>query len=605
MLEKTLKFTGSIKLAIPVLTALVGILIWATFYEARVGSAIVQTEVYKSVWFGGLMMLLVVNLGSSALLRYPWRGPRKIGFALTHLGLIVLITGAAAVIHISVEGMLPIRMDDAPNNLIQLEGDAIEVLTPTRQQQQANILIKPDGSIVPKTLGGLQLLHYSPATIETVQFADTGSVKNPAVRLQLSSDRMGQTLERWLAVAPDAYHKTSIGPAVLELVPAENEAQLQSLLTPPSASPTGKMGKLQVTIGSEVPPIDLDVATHLDKAVRLSDITIRAIDAWVDFRLDAEGRPINASDRPGNPAVQLEVSQGNSIEKWFVFAQSDFPPIRSVIAGEAIDLQIVYDFAPPPPTDGFRIVVTPDDRLFYAAWSSQGWKTGALQIGEAVSPGWADFQITLVEKFDRARLDRQIVPVAAPGESTSPALQVRTPDGLTHWLPWGEPTTLETASGEFFAAFSPRLLELPFTVQLEDFIVERNEGSESIAMWTSQVRLVEPIQGEQVDRKVWMNHPTWFDGWKLAQASWNPGDLRQSTLQVKREPWWITSLTWAGSLLVISGIVVMFYGAALLQKVRQFQRSSGRTIAQEAREVVPDDDASPPVAVAPLAGKSL
>ena len=38
-----------------------------------------------------------------------------------------------------------------------------------------------------------------------------------------------------------------------------------------------------------------------------------------------------------------------------------------------------------------------------------------------------------------------------------------------------------------------------------------------------------------------MNHPTWYHGWKIAQASWNPGDLQQSTLQVKREPAWVTA----------------------------------------------------------------
>jgi predicted membrane-bound mannosyltransferase len=70
-----------------------------------------------------------------------------------------------------------------------------------------------------------------------------------------------------------------------------------------------------------------------------------------------------------------------------------------------------------------------------------------------------------------------------------------------------------------------------------------------------------------------MNHPTWFRGWKLAQASWNPGDLQQSTLQLKREPWWVTALTWTGSLLVVLGIVVMFYGPSLVKRWRQWTRS--------------------------------
>ena len=122
--------------------------------------------------------------------------------------------------------------------------------------------------------------------------------------------------------------------------------------------------------------------------------------------------------------------------------------------------------------------------------------------------------------------------------------------------------------GSFFAAFSPKLLQLPFYVKLNDFIVERNEGSESVAMWTSKVTLFDADTDTAVDRSVWMNHPTWFRGWKLAQASWNPGDLQQSTLQLKREPWWVTGLTWLGSIMVVAGISVMFYGRSLTQKIK-------------------------------------
>ena len=122
-------------------------------------------------------------------------------------------------------------------------------------------------------------------------------------------------------------------------------------------------------------------------------------------------------------------------------------------------------------------------------------------------------------------------------------------------------------------AFSPKLLQLPFSLKLNDFIVERNEGSESVAMWTSAVSLFDPFARKagdaQVERRVWMNNPTWFKGWKIAQASWNPGDLSQSTLQVKREPWWVTALTWLGSMMVTMGVAVMFYGRSVAKKFKK------------------------------------
>ncbi|MEO0686688.1 MAG: cytochrome C biogenesis protein, partial [Cyanobacteria bacterium J06649_11] len=114
MSSAALQFIGSIRLAVPLLAVIGSILIGATFYEAEVGSSVVQQEIYKSSWFGGLMFLLAVNLSVSTLLRYPWRGARKVGFAIAHWGLVVIIAGSAAVIHLSVEGMLLARTDGGP-----------------------------------------------------------------------------------------------------------------------------------------------------------------------------------------------------------------------------------------------------------------------------------------------------------------------------------------------------------------------------------------------------------------------------------------------------------------------------------------------------------
>ena len=548
--NRAIRFIGSIRLAVPLLTIIVGVLIWATFYEAQVGSATVQQTVYKSPWFGALMFLLALNLGVSALSRYPWRGARKIGFALTHLGLIVIIAGSAAVIHLGVEGMLPLRTDSGINNQIRSEGDLLEVMTPDGTIERTEIWIKPDGTVA-QTVAGLNVLGYSENTIKTVSFTE-GTVDNLAVRLSLSSDRMGH-LERWLAVAPVAYSKVSIGPAELEMIETEEiDQQLSPLETnqPP-------WGTLQITAQGRNATID--VQKNLFQTLKLDDLSITLVNFWSDFRLDANRKPINASETFNNPAVQLEVSSPQGIERWFVFNSN--PPVRARVSGAIAGVDIHYQIQKAL-NPYFRVIATPTGELYYAAQSSLGFKSGALKPGDSVTPGWADFQITLEEVIPHAQLNRQVVPVDdAVG---SPALLVEVADKKV-WLPWGEPTAINTPEGEMFAAFSPKLLQLPFAIALEDFIVERNEGSESVAMWTSKILIHDPQQGI-VDRNVWMNHPTWYQGWKIAQASWNPGDLQQSTLQVKREPACVTALTWTGSALIVCGIAVMFYGPALTRR---------------------------------------
>ncbi|MBP0013280.1 MAG: cytochrome c biogenesis protein ResB [Roseofilum sp. SBFL] len=454
-----IRFFGSIQFAVPLLASIVAILIGATIYESQVGSTVVQHLIYKSPWFGMLMFLLAVNLLISALTRYPWRGSRKAGFALTHIGLVLIIVGSAGVIHLSLEGMLPLREDLAGNNQIRVEGDLLEVMTAEGEAEQRDIFIRPDGSISPSSVLGLSLLGYAENTVETVRFKDGGGTNNVALKVRLTSARMGQEVEQWLGFAPLPYRRVSLGPAELRLMVVESEETVR------------------------------------EKVTALAD-----------------------------------TSEGNY----------------------------------------FQAIATSSGKLYYATHSSQGFQSGILKLNEPIALGWADFEITLEEQLTHAEIDRQIVPVGDRSVQGTPAILVKTETGIQTWLPWGEPTAIPAPDGDILAAFTPKLFSLPFQVALQDFIVERNEGSESVAMWTSKIQIQDPHQHISSDRTVWMNHPTWYQGWKIAQASWNPGDLRQSTLQVKREPLWITLLTWTGSALVVVGIGTMFYGKAIHKSLTHY-----------------------------------
>lgn len=579
---KLTQFLGSIKLAVPLLVAIAVILIGATFYESEVGSAVVQKEIYKSPWFGGLMFLLALNLGLSTLSRYPWRGARKIGFAITHWGLVVIIAGSAAVIHLSVEGMLLAHSDGGAVSTLRVEGDLLEVAMPGAPVEQASLFIKPDGTVAPAQVGGLSLLSYSNNTFKAVHFEEGGQVDNPAVRLVLKSDRMNQTLERWLAVAPTAYRHIDIGPADLQIVKANTQQDLAKALAPPDqTAQASRLGELTIDWQGRSERVNIEKNLNQPTELRAKGktLTLEITDFWPDFRLDGDRTPTSASQQLRNPAVQLTLSehtaQGNdetsAIASYFVFGNPNFSPIRTQVSGEPIAANIGYAIATNTGPDAFfRVVVDADGNLHYAAKSSKGFSTGSLTVGEAITPGWADFEITLAEVVSHAQVKREIVPLPenSPGQG-EPALQVAAAGIEPVWVPWGEPTTVNSLEGDAFVAFSPKLLELPFSLKLNDFIIERNEGSESVAMWTSAISLIDPHAGEQVERRVWMNHPTWFKGWKIAQASWNPGDLKQSTLQIKREPWWVTGLTWLGSSMVTTGVATMFYGRSVAKKFKQ------------------------------------
>ena len=583
MTSAIIQFIGSIRLAVPLLVVIGSILIGATFYESEVGSSVVQQEIYKSPWFGALMFLLAVNLSISTLMRYPWKGARKIGFALAHWGLVVIIAGSAAVIHLSVEGMLLARTDSGPVSTLRVEGDLLEVAAPHQDIQQTSLFIKADGSVVPDHLGELSLLGYTSHAIKTVHFENGAAIDNPAVQLSLKSARMGQTLERWLAVAPAAYSTMDVGPAELQIVGVSSQDELRQALTPPGNADGSPWGAVELLLSGEAHTVD--VKSMMGQPVKYGDVTLNVKDFWPDFRLDSRGQPETATQQLRNPAVQLELTVAGVSERWFVFGNPAFEPIRTRLSDQdALALDIRYQIDDTSQPDAFfKVVVDAAGKLRYAARSSQGFKTGDLNPGQPVTPGWADFEISLEEYIPQARVERDIVPLPDGAAGGEPALQVAVA-GESAWVPWGEPTTLSTTTGDWYVAFSPKLLQLPFALNLNDFIVERNEGSESVAMWTSLVTLMEPHAGELSDRRVWMNHPTWFQGWKIAQASWNPGDLAQSTLQVKREPWWVTGLTWLGSLMVTVGVAVMFYGRSVAKKLKFVGEILGPADVKESQE---------------------
>ena len=623
-MSKTLPFwiqrLGSIKLAVPLLVAIASILIFATFYESEVGSSVVQQEIYKSPWFGALMFLLAVNLAVSTLSRYPWRGARKIGFAITHWGLVVIIAGSAAVIHLSVEGMLLARTDAGAVSTMRVGGDLIEVAKPGEPARQASLFVRADGTVVPSKVGELSLLRYSDRTMKTVRFEPGASVENPAVRLVLSSQQMGQSLEQWLAIAPAAYDKMDVGPAELQIVQASTAEELKAALMPKETPASSQWGELSVTWQGLSRSVD--VAASLNKPTlnafssdalyeiiatgeRSSEkLTFEVTDFWPDFRLDGNRNPTTASTQLNNPAVRLLVRQGASEESWFVFGNPSFEPIRTQISGEpiAVDARYSLEKAATEPSAFFKVVVDAGGQLHYIAKSSKGFITGPLRIGESVAPGWADFKVTLAEYVPNALVKREIVPLPddLPVEG-SPALLVAANNQAPVWIPWGEPTAIAANNADnkavkdesWYVAFSPKLLSLPFGLRLNNFIVERNEGSESVAMWTSEISLVDMTADEVVNRRVWMNHPTWFKGWKIAQASWNPGDLSQSTLQVKREPWWVTGLTWLGSTMVTIGVATMFYGRSVAKNFKAASRLLG------------SEESEDPVGTIPLLGALL
>jgi hypothetical protein len=164
-----------------------------------------------------------------------------------------------------------------------------------------------------------------------------------------------------------------------------------------------------------------------------------------------------------------------------------------------------------------------------------------------------------------------------PVKTTAMSPATDLPDGLRvrveqngsaveQWVPAGWQVTVPTSPQETQLAYGWKTVSLPIGLELLDFEVKRNEGSDSPAGFKSTLR-VATADGVAATGECWMNHPfsypgVWWRTWtgltyKISQASWNPENLGQSTVQILRDPGWL--FKWIGSLLVVTGVFMMFY----------------------------------------------
>ncbi|HUJ10954.1 MAG TPA: cytochrome c biogenesis protein ResB, partial [Verrucomicrobiae bacterium] len=288
------------------------------------------------------------------------------------------------------------------------------------------------------------------------------------------------------------------------------------------------------------------------------------------FRMDESHQPTTASDEPNNPAAVVILSRGDDEERQFVFSSAEIGPIVKVTRGNGIgaQVQLTGGKASQRKTGVMTVVLAPDGTLHYAVAAKAGFKSGAMKVGEPVATGWMDFQFTPVKYVANAVVSERIEPAAPDPDGSSPAVQVTAWAGgqeQSDWVRFGRPVVLTVGGKTVHVMYGWDSMQLPFTVELEDFIVERDEGSMNVAGWTSKVIFHDDARGLTQRASVWMNHPAWFEGYKFSQASWNPNDLKYTALQVKKSPLWVTYVTWVGAILIVSGIALMFWGRGWLQ----------------------------------------
>jgi hypothetical protein len=330
----------------------------------------------------------------------------------------------------------------------------------------------------------------------------------------------------------------------------------------------GNKGRVLVSLGER--EASFDVAENLGHEVAIADtpFVLKIDDYWADFRIE-NGKPNSLTDQPNNPAVLVTI-RGKGV-----------PANEPQTNPHGSNKDLTTTGGPPSmpaPGEGtpnhLTLFIAEDGTITYELVSRKnGRSSGKIELDQPLPTGWADWQLTIDKKIPHAASSMDFNPV---NSETAPA-STDLPDGVRvsiqqngetfeRWAPAGWQIAIPTSRSPTMVAYGWKTVSLPIGLGLLNFEVKRNEGSDSPAGFKSTLQIV-TADGETATGSCWMNHPfshpgSWWRTWtgltyKISQASWNPENLGQSTVQILRDPGWL--LKWIGSLLVVIGVFMMFY----------------------------------------------
>jgi hypothetical protein len=120
----------------------------------------------------------------------------------------------------------------------------------------------------------------------------------------------------------------------------------------------------------------------------------------------------------------------------------------------------------------------------------------------------------------------------------------------------GVPSNLKINDIYIQLVWGAKIIELPFSIYLKDFIVKKYPGSNKPASYESIVIVKDPRNNKEFEYKIYMNHPLSYGGYKFFQMSYDP-DEKGTVLSVNHDPGVIP--TYIGYTLLFAGLILNLF----------------------------------------------
>jgi hypothetical protein len=553
-------------------------------------------EIYGSFWhriFGFLgfydiyhdprFIILLVMLGLNTLactinrLRPRWN---IAGMLLTHVGLLLILAGALVGATMGVKGFMAIREGETLDQ-IRISGSNDQFKTipfniklldfildmheepshrlytvdiKSGEQSSRKVSMGSDVSLSESRWAGVMALFgIKPKVVASVQVE--GFIRNATMTTSLSEGpeltgvkaveialRGHGGERRAFAVSgadrPYQPRGTHMGIFYSKLdsagdVEAEIEKAVASTLEP---------SRLEVIVDGSA--LDETFPVEVGSKFEIEGYTVEVLKFVADFIIGDGGVVTSRSDFPHNPAVKVKTTDpaGESFEQW-LFAKH--PAMHTPENPPPFELKYVREGRDDHVVDQVFIVSAPDSTP--VAVYARGGKLvtrGEIASGESLGLGNTGFELVIIAMYEDANINRDMkeLPEGAPGGRAALEIVINHGSSKEERVLWEDE---------------------PFDIPGYRLVYGQDKRVRDF------FSVLQVIDGEEVvlEKKIEVNDPLRYGGYTFYQSSYDQKGLSWSGLQVRNDPG--VPLVYAGFLIQILGMIVIFYINPLLRKSKK------------------------------------
>jgi cytochrome c-type biogenesis protein CcsB len=138
----------------------------------------------------------------------------------------------------------------------------------------------------------------------------------------------------------------------------------------------------------------------------------------------------------------------------------------------------------------------------------------------------------------------------------------------------GTPEVISGGNTELAVSYGAKRIELPFSLKLRDFILDKYPGTNSASSYASEVTLIDPRENIRRDQRIYMNNILDHDGYRFFQSSFDQDEL--GTVLSVNHDFWGTWISYIGYLLLTVGLVLTLFNkksrfSELSQRLKEIQ----------------------------------